>query len=252
MSFVLKHFSRQTTLRAGLLSGAAINGATKPAAAAFSTLAPTTIKLRNPSLLPDVDPSRRTFEVRDPAEPGTVVGIVNAMDGKDARRVVEKSNAALPSWRDGTTAAERSRLLLEWSRLISENLDDVAEIMTRECGKPTRESIGEVGYARSFLDYYAAEAVRPTSAGGGFLVPTPFAQAGTSKPRGQIMAIQQAVGVTASITPWNFPIAMITRKVGPALAAGCTAGKFTRAISVGEAARPRRHLNCAEVLLLSP
>lgn len=95
--------------------------------------------------------------------------------------------------------------------------------MTLESGKPLAESKGEVNYAASFLDYYAAEAIRPTSAGGGFIIPTPFVDAARAAPRGQIMAIQQAVGVTALITPWNFPMAMITRKAGPALAAGCTA-----------------------------
>ncbi len=86
-------------------------------------------------------------------------------------------------------------------------------------------------YSASFLDYYAAEATRPTGAGGGFIVPTPFASppaggGATTKaapPKGHVMAIQQAVGVAALITPWNFPLAMITRKAGPALAAGCTA-----------------------------
>lgn len=105
-----------------------------------------------------------------------------------------------------------------------QTLQDLATIMTLESGKPLKESMGEVKYAASFLDYFAAEAVRPTNAGGGFLVPTPFAQAsdGTT-PRGQVLARHQAVGLTAMITPWNFPSAMITRKVGPALAAGCTA-----------------------------
>ena len=90
--------------------------------------------------------------------------------------------------------------------------------MTLESGKPLRESYGEVNYARSFLDYYAAEAIRPT----GFSIPTPFVDQ-NQKPRGHLLATTQAVGVTALITPWNFPLAMITRKVGPALAAGCTA-----------------------------
>eukprot|EP00545_Synedropsis_sp_CCMP1620_P009387 CAMPEP_0119008006 /NCGR_PEP_ID=MMETSP1176-20130426/3398_1 /TAXON_ID=265551 /ORGANISM="Synedropsis recta cf, Strain CCMP1620" /LENGTH=400 /DNA_ID=CAMNT_0006960257 /DNA_START=374 /DNA_END=1574 /DNA_ORIENTATION=+ len=90
--------------------------------------------------------------------------------------------------------------------------------MTLESGKPLQESLGEVNYGTSFLDYYAAEALRPS----GTILPTAFAHPDGS-PRGQAMAFQQAVGVTGLITPWNFPIAMITRKVGPALAAGCTA-----------------------------
>jgi succinate-semialdehyde dehydrogenase/glutarate-semialdehyde dehydrogenase len=184
------------------------------------------------------------FPVHDPAEPDAIIGYAPAMDQRDAREAILKASEALPSWRDGTTAAERARLLLEWSRLLLDNTDDIATIMTLESGKPIAESRGEVTYARSFLDYYAAEAIRPTGAGGGFLVPTPFADS-QKRPRGQIMAIQQAVGVCALIIPWNFPIAMvscvcmvllfssqsraltfdsqITRKVGPALAAGCTA-----------------------------
>ncbi|KAG7368433.1 succinate semialdehyde dehydrogenase [Nitzschia inconspicua] len=118
----------------------------------------------------------------------------------------------------------RASLLTKWSTLMQENAQDLATIMTLESGKPLAESRGEVQYARSFLDYFAAEAVRATGAGGGFMVPTPFQQAnGTTSPKGHIMAVQQAVGVSAMIAPWNFPLAMITRKVGPALAAGCTA-----------------------------
>jgi len=94
--------------------------------------------------------------------------------------------------------------------------------MTLESGKPLAESQGEVNYARSFLDYFAAEAIRPTGAGGGFMVPSPF-PAADGGPKGPVLAMQQAVGVAAMVTPWNFPLAMITRKVGPALAAGCTA-----------------------------
>ncbi|KAL3917114.1 MAG: hypothetical protein SGILL_004863, partial [Bacillariaceae sp.] len=109
---------------------------------------------------------------------------------------------------------------------MHQNAQDLATIMTLESGKPLSESLGEVQYARSFLDYFAAEAVRSTSAGGGFLVPTPFSKpndGGGGGPKGHILAVQQAVGVSALIAPWNFPLAMITRKVGPALAVGCTA-----------------------------
>jgi succinate-semialdehyde dehydrogenase/glutarate-semialdehyde dehydrogenase len=179
-----------------------------------------TSHLKNPSLLPEVD--SHYIEVFDPSKPDSVVGRVRMMDREDAKRVIEQSHKALPSWRDGTTAMERSRLLTEWSRLISDNADDIATIMTLESGKSLKESQSEVNYGKSFLDYYAGEAIRPTGAGGGFLVPSPFPDE-DGRPRGQIMAINQAVGVTTMITPWNFPIAMITRKVGPALAAGCTA-----------------------------
>ena len=105
---------------------------------------------------------------------------------------------------------------------MTTHADDLATIMTLESGKPLAESHGAVNYAKSFLDYYAAEAIRPTGSGGGFMVPSPFP--GTNGgPKGHVLAMQQAVGVAAMVTPWNFPLAMITRKVGPALAAGCTA-----------------------------
>eukprot|EP00536_Pseudo-nitzschia_multiseries_P007315 jgi/Psemu1/240136/estExt_Genewise1.C_1710029 len=106
---------------------------------------------------------------------------------------------------------------------MSENAHDLATIMTLESGKPLAESYNEVNFAKSFLDYYAAEATRPTGAGGGFMVPCPFPAPENGGPKGHVLAIQQAVGVAAMVAPWNFPLAMITRKVGPALAAGCTA-----------------------------
>jgi succinate-semialdehyde dehydrogenase/glutarate-semialdehyde dehydrogenase len=148
------------------------------------------------------------FQVRDPADPRSEIARVRAMDRDDARRAIERSHAALPSWRDKTTAAYRSNLLLQWSRLIQDNMDDIATIMTLESGKPVAESKGEIGYGVSFLDYYAAEAIRPSSAGGGFVIPTPFSHS-DGAPRGQILALQQAVGVCALIAPWNFPIAMV-------------------------------------------
>mmetsp|Transcript_17817 Transcript_17817/g.40469 ORF Transcript_17817/g.40469 Transcript_17817/m.40469 type:complete len:406 (+) Transcript_17817:847-2064(+) len=96
--------------------------------------------------------------------------------------------------------------------------------MTLECGKPIRESLGEVLYGASYLDFYAAEAIRPSSSGGGQLIPTPFADSVDGKTaRGKVIVMKEAIGVTAMITPWNFPFGMIARKVGPALAAGCTA-----------------------------
>jgi succinate-semialdehyde dehydrogenase/glutarate-semialdehyde dehydrogenase len=172
-------------------------------------------RLRNPRLLQsllDGSLEQRApqdhFEVRDPADPRSVIARVRAMDREDARRAIERSSAALPSWRDGTTAAHRSDLLLRWSRLIQENAGDIASIMTLESGKTLAESRGEIAYGVSFLDYYAAEAIRPSSAGGGFLVPTPFSRQ-DGAPRGQILALQQAVGVCALIAPWNFPIAMV-------------------------------------------
>mmetsp|Transcript_16398 Transcript_16398/g.23133 ORF Transcript_16398/g.23133 Transcript_16398/m.23133 type:complete len:523 (-) Transcript_16398:305-1873(-) len=186
----------------------------------LSTLSASSL-LKDPSLLLRKDSSKASFEVRNPADPDSVVANVAKMTQKDAQEAIDRCAKRLPSWRDETTGQHRSNLLREWSKLITENANDMATLMTLESGKPLQESLSEVGYATSFLDYYAAEAIRPTSVGGGFMVPSPFANLDGS-PKGKIMAIQEAVGVTAMITPWNFPIAMITRKVGPALAAGCT------------------------------
>uniref|UniRef100_A0A7S0BY71 Aldehyde dehydrogenase domain-containing protein n=1 Tax=Proboscia inermis TaxID=420281 RepID=A0A7S0BY71_9STRA len=95
--------------------------------------------------------------------------------------------------------------------------------MTLESGKPLVESRGEIRYASSFLDFYSGEALRPTGAGGGQIIPTPFEDPASGEARGSIFVKKMGVGVCGMITPWNFPTAMITRKVGPALAAGCTA-----------------------------
>jgi len=188
--------------------------------------------IRDPTLLDGSGfPSRAgggvpSFRVEDPGAPSSgpdaAVADVRRMGRGDAEEAIGRASEALPGWRDGTTAHARSSVLSRWSRLIEENRDDVAAIMTLESGKPLAESLGEVAYGRSFLDYYAAEAVRPGSAGGGFVSPSPFVGDDGASPRGRIMAVHEAVGVCALITPWNFPIAMITRKVGPALAAGCT------------------------------
>ena len=185
----------------------------------FSTIAKH--RLKDPSLLERLSPSLSmpTFPVFDPSSPSTTISEVQSVNVDSA---IQSSYDALPAWRDKTTAAYRSSLLIEWSNLIKSNSEDLATIMTLESGKPLGESRGEVNYAASFLDYYAAEAIRSTGAGGGFMVPSPFSTS-TGGPRGNILSVQQAIGVCALITPWNFPLAMITRKVGPALAAGCTA-----------------------------
>jgi succinate-semialdehyde dehydrogenase/glutarate-semialdehyde dehydrogenase len=177
--------------------------------------------LQDPSLIPKRGTSN-TFPVYDPANPESLIAEVPTMGKLDAQAAIQQSHDVLPQWRDETTAAHRAFLLQQWSSLVKQNSQDLAMIMTLESGKPLAESLGEVNYAASFLDYYAGEAIRPSGAGGGFMAPSSFATS-TGAPRGHIMAIQQAVGVTALITPWNFPSAMITRKVGPALAAGCTA-----------------------------
>lgn len=179
--------------------------------------------LKDPTLTewPDdgSSPSSATLPVFDPASPTSILAQVSS---RDAKAAIEKCHDALPAWRDQTTAMHRSSLLSEWSKLIQSNSEDLATIMTLESGKALSESRGEVSYAKSFLDYYAAEAIRPTGAGGGFTVPCPFPGA-DGGPKGHVMAVQQAVGVSAMIAPWNFPLAMITRKVGPCLAAGCCA-----------------------------
>ena len=175
--------------------------------------------LKDPSLTNWPEKSTgANFPVYDPASPTTILAKVSTRDPKEA---IKKCSDALPSWRDNTTASHRASLLQKWSNLITSNADDIATIMTLESGKPLAESHGEVNYAKSFLDYYASEAIRPTGAGGGFMVPSPFPASGGS-PQGHVLVMQQAVGVAAMVTPWNFPLAMITRKVGPALASGCT------------------------------
>ncbi|KAL3937141.1 MAG: hypothetical protein SGBAC_007679 [Bacillariaceae sp.] len=195
---------------------------TSRSARSLSTTSSAISRLNDPSLLEWNKASSSalpSFSVFDPASSGTVLADVQSVDAAEA---ILKSKDALGSWRDDTTASFRSACLSEWSRLVKSNIEDLATIMTLESGKPLAESRGEVNYAASFLDYYAAEAIRPSGAGGGFMVPSPFATP-SGGPKGNVLAVQQAVGVCALISPWNFPMAMITRKAGPALAAGCTA-----------------------------
>ncbi|KAK1745348.1 succinate-semialdehyde dehydrogenase [Skeletonema marinoi] len=197
-------------------------------AAAFSTATSRlTSILNDPSLITCDSPPSQTFDVIDPGasaaqfkDGSAVIAHVRRMGRDDAKDAINRAHIALPDWRDKTTAAYRSGILTKWSSLIKESAEDIAKIMTLESGKPLAESRGEVGYGTSFLDYYAAEAIRPNNSGGGFISPSPFAMP-DGAPRGKMMAINEAVGVCGLITPWNFPIAMITRKVGPALAAGC-------------------------------
>ena len=138
--------------------------------------------------------SGSTFSVYNPANPQQAIANIPVHDASNAQAAITRANEALASWRDGTTAAARGALLTAWSSRIKQQTDLLATLMTLESGKPLAESKGEVAYAASFLDYYAAEAVRPS----GFLVPTPFVDA-EQKPRGQIMAVQQAVGTCAMI-----------------------------------------------------
>jgi succinate-semialdehyde dehydrogenase/glutarate-semialdehyde dehydrogenase len=147
--------------------------------------------------------------VRNPADDG-VVGTVPRLGRTETRLAIEAAARALPAWR-GRTAKERAVILRRWFDLMMASQEDLARLMTTEQGKPLLESRGEVAYAASFLEWFGEEAKRVY----GDTVP-----AHQSDKR--IVVIKQAIGVVACITPWNFPLAMITRKAGPALAAGCT------------------------------
>ncbi|MEX3977533.1 NADP-dependent succinate-semialdehyde dehydrogenase [Paraburkholderia sp. EG287A] len=149
-----------------------------------------------------------TFEVKNPAT-GAVIGTVPRMGAAETRRAIAAANAAWPAWR-AKTAKERSSILRKWHDLMMENADDLALILTTEQGKPLAEAKGEIGYAASFLEWFAEEGKRIY----GDTIPTPANDK-------RIVVTKEPVGVCAAITPWNFPAAMITRKVGPALAAGC-------------------------------
>ncbi|MCC0183292.1 NAD-dependent succinate-semialdehyde dehydrogenase [Aeromonas hydrophila] len=151
----------------------------------------------------------RRFEVHNPAT-GQVITQVPDMDEGDTRRAIAAAHAAQPGWA-ALTAKERSNRLYAWFELIMANQEELARIMTCEQGKPLAEAKGEVAYGASFIQWFAEEGKRAY----GRTIP------GFSSDR-RLATIKQPVGVVAAITPWNFPIAMITRKAGPALAAGCT------------------------------
>ncbi|EIJ48409.1 NADP-dependent succinate-semialdehyde dehydrogenase [Herbaspirillum sp. GW103] len=148
------------------------------------------------------------LEVHNPAN-GTLLGSVPMMGAAETRRAIEAANAAWPAWKK-KTAKERSAILRRWYELMMANADDLALIMTAEQGKPLAEAKGEIGYAASFIEWFAEEGKRTY----GDTIPSP-------SPSNRIVVIKEAIGVCAAITPWNFPAAMITRKAGPALAAGC-------------------------------
>ena len=148
--------------------------------------------------------------VDDPAT-GDLISRVPRLGEPEALRAVDAAAAAFGPW-SRNLARERSAILKRWNELILANSEDLALIMTREQGKPLSEARGEIAYAASFVEFYAEEAKRLY----GETVPSPF-------PNTRVMTVRQPVGVVAAITPWNFPAAMITRKVAPALAAGCTA-----------------------------
>ncbi len=175
------------------------------------------LQLNDPSLLRqqayvnghwcEADSGART-EILNPAN-GELIGSVPNMGCAETRRAIEAAQTAQPAWR-ALTAKERANRLRQWFNLIMANQEDLARIMTAEQGKPLTEARGEIAYAASFIEWFAEEAKRAY----GDVIP---AHAGDKR----ILVQKEPVGVTAAITPWNFPSAMITRKAGPALAAGC-------------------------------
>ena len=148
------------------------------------------------------------FDVNDPATGGKLADVAN-LGAAETEAALAAASAAWPAWRS-RPAKERGAILMKWFHLLHQHADDLARIMTAEQGKPLAEAKGEVGYGASFIEWFAEEARRVY----GETIPT--TDAGK-----RYLVIKQAMGVCAAITPWNFPIAMITRKVAPALAAGC-------------------------------
>src|SRR5579863_8690042 len=175
------------------------------------------MKLQDPKLLREncyIDgawspaDSGATIAVHNPATDAQI-GVIPNMGTKETRRAIEAASRALPAWA-ARTAKERAVLLRRWFDLMLEHQADLAVLMTAEQGKPLAESKGEIAYAASFLEWFAEEGKRLY----GDVIPPHQ----TDK---RILVLRQPIGVVAAITPWNFPAAMITRKVGPALAAGC-------------------------------
>jgi succinate-semialdehyde dehydrogenase/glutarate-semialdehyde dehydrogenase len=150
-----------------------------------------------------------TVEVTNPAT-GEVLGTVPSLGAAETRRAIEAAAAAFPAWA-AKTAKERAGILRRWHDLLLANTDDLGLLMTAEQGKPLAEARGEVAYAAAFIEWFAEEGKRVY----GDVIPG-------HQPDKRILVLRQPIGVVAAITPWNFPAAMITRKAGPALAAGCT------------------------------
>ncbi|MEN3367399.1 MAG: succinate-semialdehyde dehydrogenase / glutarate-semialdehyde dehydrogenase [Burkholderiales bacterium] len=152
---------------------------------------------------------RESIPVVNPAT-GAVIGSVPRLTAQDVQSAIRAANKALPAWRD-TSAKDRSKLMRRWYDLCMAHQEDLATILTSEQGKPLTEARGEIAYGSSFIEWFSEEAKRVY----GDVIPAPASDR-------RIIVIKQPVGVVAAITPWNFPNAMITRKVGAALAAGCT------------------------------
>ncbi|MCU1719503.1 NADP-dependent succinate-semialdehyde dehydrogenase [Pseudomonas sp. 5P_3.1_Bac2] len=151
----------------------------------------------------------QSISVNNPAT-GEILGVVPKMGRSETQRAIDAAERALPAWRE-LTAKERANRLRKWYELMLANQEDLAQLMTLEQGKPLTESRGEIAYAASFFEWFAEEAKRVY----GDTIPG-------HQPDKRLLVLKQPIGVTAAITPWNFPSAMITRKAGPALAAGCT------------------------------
>jgi succinate-semialdehyde dehydrogenase/glutarate-semialdehyde dehydrogenase len=175
------------------------------------------MRLKDPQLLRDKAyingewanaDSGATFEVTNPATGAVLARLPDMLEG-ETRRAIEAANAAWPAWA-AKTAKERANILRKWFDLMMAHQEDLAVIMTSEQGKPLAESRGEVAYGASFIEWFAEEGKRIY----GDVIPQ-------TQPGRRILVLKQPIGVVAAITPWNFPNAMITRKCGPALAAGC-------------------------------
>ncbi|MBU1258416.1 MAG: NAD-dependent succinate-semialdehyde dehydrogenase [Alphaproteobacteria bacterium] len=152
--------------------------------------------------------SGATVPVDNPAT-GAIIGTVPDCSAADTQAAIDAAEAAFPAWK-ARTASDRAAMLERWHALVMDNLVDLGRIMTAEQGKPTAEAEGEIRYAASFIKWFAEEARRID----GGIIPAPEANR-------RILVMKEPVGVSAAITPWNFPSAMITRKCAPALAAGC-------------------------------
>jgi len=185
---------------------------------ATTSAVPTGVSLQDPKLFRQADyidgawvnaKSGATINVDNPAT-GEIIGTVPKCGAAETREAIEAADRALPAWRK-KTAKERSAIVRRWYELMLQHQEDLARLMTIEQGKPLAESKGEVIYAASFLEWFAEEAKRVY----GDTIPGHQADK-------RIVVIKQPIGVVACITPWNFPLAMITRKAGPALACGCT------------------------------
>ncbi len=150
-----------------------------------------------------------SLDVLNPAT-GAVVGRVPDLGAEETRAAIEAADAAFPAW-SGLLAKERGAILRRWYDLQREHAEDLARLMTAEQGKPLAEARAEVDYGSAFTEFYSEEAKRVV----GEIIPTP-------RQSGRVLVLKQPVGVVGAITPWNFPLAMITRKISPALAAGCT------------------------------